>query len=196
MIYMQRGTPTSRSFFSPGLDVPPRTPTDVSWIREQAGTTPRALDRDFLGASPASEMSGGGAGGGGGGDRIGGAVNTRGASNGTLGVVTGYTTRGKMYNRRTWTKEENDQLQEGMAALGGPNAEFGRNVSECVTFVIVAKREGTYFGVPRRENNAANECSHPRFVRFTVYRQKAILLVLYEAARHFSSVNQLGEDYG
>lgn len=77
-----------------------------------------------MGASPASEVSGGGGSGG-----IGGAGNTRGASSGTLGAATGSTTRGKMYNRRTWTKEENEQLQEGMAALGGPTAEFGRNVS-------------------------------------------------------------------
>lgn len=34
-----------------------------------------------------------------------------------------------MFNRRTWTKEENEQLQEGMASLGGPEANLGKNVS-------------------------------------------------------------------
>lgn len=34
-----------------------------------------------------------------------------------------------MFNRRTWTKEENEQLQEGMASLGGPAADLGKNVS-------------------------------------------------------------------
>ncbi|CAN0556297.1 unnamed protein product, partial [Ectocarpus sp. 12 AP-2014] len=36
-------------------------------------------------------------------------------------------TKSKMFNRRTWTKEENDQLHEGIASLGGPNSNFGKN---------------------------------------------------------------------
>ncbi|CAN0546421.1 unnamed protein product, partial [Ectocarpus sp. 12 AP-2014] len=39
----KRGTPSkNRSFFSTSGSDNPRTPADVSWIREQAGTTPRA----------------------------------------------------------------------------------------------------------------------------------------------------------
>lgn len=38
-------------------------------------------------------------------------------------------TKSKMFNRRTWTKEENDQLHEGIASLGGPDMNFGKNVS-------------------------------------------------------------------
>lgn len=36
--------------------------------------------------------------------------------------------RAKMYNRRTWTKEENEQLQTGIASLGGSDGEMGKNV--------------------------------------------------------------------
>lgn len=126
--YIQRGTPSkNRSFFSTGGSDShtPRTPADVSWIREQAGTTPRALDRDFLAASPADVGAGGAA--------------KQASSTSTS------TTKGKMFNRRTWTKEENDQLQEGMASLGGPEANLGKNVSCCyrsMYTVQVVKRGG------------------------------------------------------
>lgn len=114
-VYIQRGTPSkNRSFFSTGGsdNHTPRTPADVSWIREQAGTTPRALDRDFLAASPGTPAA----------DVGGGAAKQASSTS---------TTKGKMFNRRTWTKEENDQLQEGMASLGGPEANLGKNVSGC-----------------------------------------------------------------
>ena len=119
----QRGTPSkNRSFFSTSggggaadsKTTTPRTPADVSWIREQAGTTPRALDRDFLGASPSTAAA----------DGTGGAAKPAASS----ATTTGTATKGKMFNRRTWTKEENEQLQQGMASLGGPDATLGKNV--------------------------------------------------------------------
>lgn len=116
-IHRQRGTPSkNRSFFSTSGSDNPRTPADVSWIREQAGTTPRALDRDFLAASPAAAVD----------------VGVPVAAAGTAAKqasATATPTKSKMFNRRTWTKEENDQLHEGIASLGGPNSNFGKNVS-------------------------------------------------------------------
>lgn len=120
---MQRGTPSkNRSFFSMGgsdsisssSHTTPRTPADVSRIREQAGTTPRALDRDFLASSPATSTA---------------AFSPNVAVDfGATGAAKQTTTKSKMFNRRTWTKEENDQLQEGLASLGGPAANLGKNV--------------------------------------------------------------------
>lgn len=118
---MQRGTPSkNRSFFSTGGSDKhtPRTPADVSWIREQAGTTPRALDRDFLAASPGTPA-------------------TADVGAGSAKQATS-ATKGKMFNRRTWTKDENEQLQEGMASLGGPEANLGKNVSEPLLQIIPA----------------------------------------------------------
>eukprot|EP00904_Undaria_pinnatifida_P001339 jgi/Undpi1/11205/HiC_scaffold_30.g13503.m1 len=135
----KRGNSRSRSFFSSsGSDVAtrsaPSTPADISWIREQAGTTPRALDRDFFSSSsPASASDQGGS--------VAAAGKTPApapspapASNSNSNSASGSgsatstsATRSKMFNRRTWTKEENEQLQEGMASLGGPGASFTRN---------------------------------------------------------------------
>lgn len=86
-------------------------PSDSNWLRKQAGTTPRALDRDFVAASPASIAA---------------------AEIMAKAAVAG--TKSKMYNRRTWTKEENQQLQDGIASFGGPNADLGKNVSFLVWF--------------------------------------------------------------
>lgn len=113
--HMQRGTPGSRSFFSTGPEIP-RTPVEVSWVREQAGSTPRALDRDFI--VPMEGGAGAGAG------AAGGSQSARASSSATSATPG----KGKMYNRRTWTKEENEQLQQGMASLRGPDGEIGKNV--------------------------------------------------------------------
>lgn len=127
-IHLQRVTPSkNRSFFSTGASdsssqhSTPRTPADVSRIREQAGTTPRALDRDFLASSPAA---------------ISAVVDFGiGAAAAAAAKQPSTATKSKMFNRRTWTKEENDQLQEGLASLGGPGANLGKIVRElCKTF--------------------------------------------------------------
>lgn len=113
----QRGTSTTRSFFSTGPD-PPRTPADVSWIREQAGGTPRTLDREFVEANAIGGQNNGNA-------RA--ASSTNSSSSGT----TANAGRGKTYNRRTWTKEENEQLQQGISSLGIPECDLGKHVSVC-----------------------------------------------------------------
>lgn len=110
----QRGTPTSRSFFA-GAEVT-RNHADVGWTRESAGSTPRALDRDFVAAEAGNSNAAVG----------GGVVGTANARTSTAA-----TPRGKMYNRRTWTKEENEHLQAGIASLGGDDGEIGKNVRAC-----------------------------------------------------------------
>lgn len=72
-------------------------------------------------------------------------------------------TKSKMYNRRTWTKEENQQLQDGIASFGGPNADFGKNVS---FFCVVLGRMQLIQGRTNTQGNSSVDIDEARL--FTV----------------------------
>lgn len=101
-------------------------------MREQTGGAPRALDPEFAEAKKNANNGSGGGGqnssngnGGGSGSRATSANNGVGSTATTSSTGRG----GKTYNRRTWTKEENDQLQQGISSLGIPETDLGKQVS-------------------------------------------------------------------
>ncbi|CAM9726132.1 unnamed protein product, partial [Choristocarpus tenellus] len=90
----KKGTPTRR-MWADGGDEMPRTPADVSWARENAGNTPRALEKDFL-RLPARHAR---------------------RNSEPVGNWIGVQALGKP-NSGSWSKEEDDQLRAGVSALG------------------------------------------------------------------------------
>lgn len=98
-------------------------------MREQTGGAPRALDPEFAEAKKNANSASGGGGqnnsnGNGSGSRATNASNGVGSTATTSSVGRG----GKTYNRRTWTKEENEQLQQGISSLGIPETDLGKQV--------------------------------------------------------------------